>query len=107
LRTLFAHLAAGLALAAATGGAAAQKAGDPKEGLVLAQQVCARCHATVAEEVRSPNAKAPRFAELAATPGMTGTALMVALTTPHADMPMFTFTPEQRDDIVAYILSLH
>jgi mono/diheme cytochrome c family protein len=38
---------------------------------------------------------------------MTGTALMVALTTPHAGMPMFTFTSEQRDDIVAYILSLH
>ena len=100
-------LAAVLALAAAAGGAGAQKAGDPTAGLALAQQVCTRCHATVAAQVRSPNAKAPRFVDLASTPGMTGTALMVALTTPHADMPMFTFTSEQRDDIVAYILSLH
>jgi len=107
LKKLMVSLAAVLAFGAAAGGANAQKAGDPREGLVLAQQVCARCHATVADEIRSPNAKAPRFADLASTPGMTGTALMVALTTPHADMPMFTFTSEQRDDIVAYILSLH
>ena len=38
---------------------------------------------------------------------MTNAALLVALTTPHAGMPMFTFTKEQRDDIIAYILSLH
>ena len=107
LKKLMAIFAALLTLAAAAGGAKAQKAGDPKEGLALAQQVCTRCHATVAEQARSPNPKAPRFADLASTPGMTGTALMVALTTPHADMPMFTFTSEQRDDIVAYILSLH
>ncbi len=96
-----------LALAAAVGGADAQSVGDPKEGLALAQQFCSRCHATVAEQVRSPNSRAPRFADLATTPGMTGTALLVALTTPHAGMPMFTFTGEQRDDIIAYILSLH
>jgi mono/diheme cytochrome c family protein len=101
------YLAALLGLAAVSGGASAQKAGDPKEGLALAQQVCARCHATVVQQDRSPNAEAPRFADLASTPGMTGTALMVALTTPHAKMPMFEFTSEQRDDIVAYILSLH
>jgi mono/diheme cytochrome c family protein len=32
--------------------------------------------------------------------------LLVALTTPHAGMPMFTLSPEQRDDIIAYILNL-
>jgi mono/diheme cytochrome c family protein len=32
---------------------------------------------------------------------------MVALTTPHAGMPMFTLTSVQRDDVIAYILSLH
>jgi hypothetical protein len=30
----------------------------------------------------------------------------VALTTPHAGMPMFQFTTEQREDVIAYILSL-
>jgi hypothetical protein len=37
---------------------------------------------------------------------MTGTALFVALTTPHAAMPMFLLSPAQRDSIIAYILSL-
>ena len=37
---------------------------------------------------------------------MTSAALMVALTTPHAGMPMFTLTGKERDDIIAYILSL-
>jgi mono/diheme cytochrome c family protein len=38
---------------------------------------------------------------------MTRTALLVALTTPHAGMPMFILDDKQRDDIIAYILSLH
>jgi len=37
---------------------------------------------------------------------MTVAALTVALTTPHAGMPMFMLTSEQREDIIAYILSL-
>jgi hypothetical protein len=37
---------------------------------------------------------------------MTNAALTVAFTTPHAGMPMFVLTPEQRRDIIAYILSL-
>jgi mono/diheme cytochrome c family protein len=49
--------------------------------------------------------RAPTFVELANTPGMTSAALTVALTTPHAGMPMFVLTPEQRQDIIAYILS--
>jgi mono/diheme cytochrome c family protein len=96
-----------LTLAAAVGYANAQAVGDPTEGLAVAQKVCAECHATVAGQDRSPNAKAPTFVKLADTPGMTRTALLVALTTPHAGMPMFMFTSKQRDDIIAYILSLH
>jgi len=37
---------------------------------------------------------------------MTAAALTVALTTPHVGMPMFRLTSEQREDIIAYILSL-
>jgi hypothetical protein len=37
---------------------------------------------------------------------MTSAALTVTLTTPHAGMPMFILSPEQRQDIIAYILSL-
>ena len=99
-------LAALLAFCDAVSVARAQTVGDAKEGLALAQQVCAQCHATVPAQDRSPNPRAPRFPELAATSGITRTALLVALTTPHAGMPMFTLTSEQRDDIIAYILSL-
>ena len=85
----------------------AQAAGDYKDGLKLAQQVCAECHATVPQQDRSPNPRAPKFVDIASTPGMTRTALMVALTTPHAGMPMFTLTSKEKDDIIAYVLSLH
>ena len=96
-----------LTLAAAISNANAQAVGDPKESLAVAQKVCAECHAIVAGQDRSPKAEAPTFVNLAATPGMTRTALLVALTTPHAGMPMFILTGKQRDGIIAYILSLH
>jgi mono/diheme cytochrome c family protein len=107
VKKLVSYLAVLLTLAAFDSGANAQAFGDPKAGLALAQQVCSECHATIAALDRSPNSKAPTFLELAATPGMTRTALMVALTTPHAGMPMFTLTNKERDDIIAYIVSLH
>lgn len=107
MKMLMSCLAIALMLAVQVSVANAQAVGDPKEGAALAQQVCSRCHATVAGPDRSPNANAPTFVDIAASPGMTRTALLVALTTPHAGMPMFMFTETQRDDIIAYILSLH
>lgn len=104
---LISYFAIALTLAAVDVKANAQGLGDPKAGLALAQQVCSACHATIAGLDRSPNSKAPTFLDLAATPGMTRTALLVALTTPHAGMPMFRLTAKERDDIIAYILSLH
>lgn len=80
--------------------------GTPQEDLALTQQVCAACHATRRGQVRSPNSRAPTFVELATAPGMTTAALSVALTMPHAGMPMFILTAEQRESVIAYILSL-
>jgi mono/diheme cytochrome c family protein len=101
------RLLAFLALSVAASHAHAQAVGDPQNGLGLAKQVCSECHAVQRGEVRSPNSRAPTFLELATTPGMTSTALLVALTTPHAGMPMFRLTREQREDVIAYVLSLH
>ncbi len=95
-----------LALSVAAGEVRAQGAGDLAEGLAMARQVCSECHAIQKGQVRSPNSRSPTFVELANAPGMTATALLVALTTPHAGMPMFILTPEQRAGIIAYILSL-
>jgi mono/diheme cytochrome c family protein len=85
-----------LASAAAT----TAQAQDPQEGAKWATNVCGECHAIARGQPRSPNGRAPTFVELANTP------LTVALTTPHAGMPMFVLTSEQRQDIIAYILTL-
>jgi mono/diheme cytochrome c family protein len=84
----------------------AQENGDPRAGLALARSVCADCHATQPQQLQSPDPRAPAFSELATTPGMTVSALTVALTTPHAGMPMFRLTSDERGHIIAYILSL-
>jgi mono/diheme cytochrome c family protein len=93
-----------LMLSAAT--AQALEIGNPENGLRLASDVCSQCHSVRKGQLFSPNSRSPTFHELATTPGMTVAALTVALTTPHAGMPMFILTPEQRQDIIAYILSL-
>lgn len=69
-------------------------------------QVCSECHAVEKGQARSPNSRSPTFVELANTPGMTVMALTVMLTTPHAGMPMFVLTADQRANIIAYILGL-
>ncbi len=84
----------------------AQERGNPERGLAVAREVCSACHAIQAQQLQSPNARAPTFLAIATTPGMTATALTVALTTPHVGMPMFRLTAEQRDGIIAYILGL-
>jgi len=96
----------GLAIALAGQPLCAEERGDPGRGLAVAREVCSECHAIQAQQLQSPQARAPTFLALATTPGMTATALNVALTTPHAGMPMFRLTAEQRDGIIAYILSL-
>jgi len=94
------------ALSVATNHVHAQEAGNSQDGLELAQQVCSECHAIRREQIRSPNPQSPTFVEIATTPGMTAVAVLVALTTPHAGMPMFILTTNQRENIAAYILSL-
>ena len=93
-----------LMISAAAGGA--QQFGDAQKGAAWARDVCSECHAIRTAQGRSPNPRSPSFVELANTPGMTPAALTVALTTPHAGMPMFMLSSDQRQDIIAYILSL-
>ena len=95
-----------LALSIAVSPLHAQTVGDPKEGLSFAQQVCSACHAIRSGQLRTLNSRAPTFVELATAPGMTIAALTVALTTPHAGMPMSELAADQRRDLIAYILSL-
>jgi mono/diheme cytochrome c family protein len=101
------HVVAGtVVLMAGLASQAASAQSDLAVGLRVATQICSECHAVEKGQVRSPNSRSPTFMELARVPGMTEAALTVALTTPHAGMPMFILTPEQRAGVIAYILSL-
>lgn len=84
----------------------AQELGDAKRGLAIAQMTCAQCHAIRKGELRSRNGQAPTFEGLATTPGMTPTALRVALRTPHREMPNLILKNDEIDDIGAYIETL-
>ena len=99
-------LAAVIALPMPTAHGEAQEVGQPSRGLVLAQRLCAECHAVQKEYARSPNANAPRFQAIASIPGMTATALLAALNTSHRTMPNIMLAADEQADIIAYILSL-
>jgi len=88
------------ALAAATGVSA-----DPIAGQNLAEKWCVECHGVHADRL-SPNFAAPTFPQLAAEPSITEYSLRALLRSPHETMPHITFTPEQMDDIIDYIMSL-
>jgi mono/diheme cytochrome c family protein len=78
---------------------------DPIAGQNLADKWCSECHGIRADRL-SPNLAAPTFPELAAQPSITEYSLRALLRSPHETMPHITFTPDQMDDIVGYIMSL-
>jgi mono/diheme cytochrome c family protein len=84
----------------------AQEAEDPQAGLRLAREVCAACHAVLKGEMDSPRRQAPSFERIANVPGMTTTALTVALRTSHKTMPNIMLEPKELRDVTAYITSL-
>jgi mono/diheme cytochrome c family protein len=86
--------------------AIAGEPGDPRAGHVFASLHCSECHAVTPGPDKSPNADAPPFAKVAVTPGMTGRALAVWLQTSHPTMPDFLIAQEDRDNVIAYIMSL-
>jgi mono/diheme cytochrome c family protein len=94
-----------LALAAATP-AGAQAPGNARAGLELARSRCAECHAVERGNRRSIQPAAPALTVVANSPGMSARALAAVLQTSHRDMPDIMLAPDERADIVAYILSL-
>jgi mono/diheme cytochrome c family protein len=103
LMRFYLALATFLALPSA---ALSQVIGDAARGETLAVTVCAQCHAVQAGERHSPNVMAPNFTAIATTLGMTDRALRVWLESSHPTMPNIVLSTEERDDVVAYILSL-
>jgi cytochrome c2 len=84
----------------------ARENGDAQRGLSYAKANCGECHAVLATEVVSPRRGVATFKAIADTPGMTGTALAVWLQTPHKSMPNLIIPPDDRADVIAYVLSL-
>ena len=84
----------------------AQDADDIGHGREIARTICAACHVVAKGQMVSPSGAAPPFPVLAATPGMTSIALTAALLTSHRLMPNIVLQPDERRDVIAYILSL-
>ena len=100
-------------IAALSGSAGAQTdSASIQAGLQIAQGghipmrwQCAQCHG-VDRKAQSTNPAAPAFEDVANVPGMTATALMVALRTSHQSMPNIIVQGRDAENIIAYILSL-
>lgn len=101
-RALF-SLAACLALSTPV---TAEEAGDAGRGASYAQKICAECHAVLSGESYSPDPQAPPFQVVAETTGMTHRALAVWLQSSHPNMPNIMLEAGDRDDVIAYIMSL-
>jgi mono/diheme cytochrome c family protein len=97
---------AGAALTAAVIPAPAEDAGNARAGHMVAEMICAQCHAVERGRIRSPNGQAPTFESIAMARGMTEMALRVALKTAHREMPNLALGTGETDDVVAYIESL-
>jgi mono/diheme cytochrome c family protein len=80
--------------------------GDQRLGLTFALANCAECHAVREGQNTSPNSNAPSFTSVANSQGMTGRALAVWLQTSHPSMPNFVVPVEDRDNVIAHIMSL-
>ena len=80
--------------------------GDPAVGGKLAREVCATCHIVSEDELEDPGVGAPTFFEVVADPSVSELSLRAFLQTSHATMPNLILTPEETDDIIAYILTL-
>ena len=80
--------------------------GNVGRGAGIARSICAACHVVARGQLAAPNSQAPPFPTIASTPGMTSIALTAALMTSHRLMPNIVLEPEERRDVIAYILSL-
>ncbi len=80
---------------------------DPTTGAKLAKSECAACHAIGSDaEAKSPEPKAPRFADVAKMPSTTELSIKVFLRSTHRTMPNIILNDEEVDSIAAYIIGL-
>jgi mono/diheme cytochrome c family protein len=99
---------AALAMALSSGAALGAEPGDSARGLSYAKKFCAGCHGVEAKDQSSPNSEAPTFKSVANSTGMSSTALALWMQKPHLhhSMPEVVVPIEDRENVIAYILSL-
>ena len=78
-----------------------QQVGDPVTGKQLADTTCIECHGA-----QDTSRKAPTFSAIAAMPSTTALSLDVFLRTSHPTMPNLILSGTDRDNLIAYIMSL-
>lgn len=104
-----AKLAAALAITiASTSGALAQTdSADIEHGRALVELNCGRCHGIGADDA-SAHSEAPPFRVLSQRYPLDALeeAFAEGIVTGHPDMPEFSASPEQIDDILAYIATI-
>jgi len=81
--------------------------GDIRAGREFAMVHCSECHVVVPRQ-GSPRRVGgpPDFEDVAGMPGMTRTAILAFLRSPHPTMPDLILSERQADDVIAYIHSL-
>ena len=80
--------------------------GNAQDGLAYARAVCSDCHIVEKSQTKVGLIHSLSFEQIAADAGTTEMGLRAFLRTPHVLMPDYILTPEQTDDLVAYILGL-
>ena len=100
--TVLALMALGLFSAPAS----SAEVGDIGRGRTYAERVCAQCHAVGPSETKSSRPDAAPFSVISRLAGLNAMALTVFLQTPHSEMPNLVVVGQDRDDLIAYIISL-
>lgn len=100
----------GTFLAVVVGGGAAGLAdevpGDVVAGRELAVKECSECHSISVEQRAMRLDQAPGFDEIADKTQTTAISLRAFLQSSHPTMPNFVLNESERDNVIAYILSL-
>jgi mono/diheme cytochrome c family protein len=100
-------MALALALLCCSAGAVVAQGTRAERGQALARANCARCHAIgMSGESRLPAAPAFRDLHRRYPVEQLAEAFAEGISTGHAAMPEFQFTPAQINDLIAYLKTL-
>jgi mono/diheme cytochrome c family protein len=95
-----------LVLSSAIAAHAADPPGDTANGRAVARTWCAHCHNVERGETRQRADGLASFTALANDPRQTPERLRAFLARPHGRMPDLNLSRQDRDDLIAYFLSL-